>query len=69
MTTYRTLLAWVTLAGRVLQVTDDRIRFENEDGRIEWFRRDKCLDGDVIDVDDTDLVVRTSHLDRLGWLD
>lgn len=47
-----------TFAGEITATTEDKVRFRNEDtGVAKWLPRSACLDGDALEVGDTDIVV------------
>lgn len=49
-----------TLSGEVVQVTAKSVLFENDaNGLQTWIPRCVCIDGDVLNVGDSDVIIAT----------
>jgi hypothetical protein len=59
-------LGQTTLAGDVIRATDSAVLFERNDGAEFWVPRRCCLQGDEVEVGDTDLVVADWWLEKQG---
>lgn len=54
------------LVGEVLRVSPRAVLFRTDTGIETWIPRSVCLDGDTIDVGDTDLVVAEWFCEKEG---
>ncbi len=53
-----------TLSGEVVQVTAKSVLFENDaNGLQTWIPRCVCIDGDVLNVGDIDVIIATWWLE------
>lgn len=60
------LSKYETLSGEIIRVTDKAILFENDaNGQQTWIPRSVCLDGDALNVGDSDVIIKTRWLENL----
>lgn len=62
----KTKLGQTILSGDVTKVTDGAVLFEQADGTETWIPRSVCIDGEDVEVGDSDLIVADWWLDKNG---